>query len=169
MNIYDAYKIFGYADIPSLEDINRDYRRLAAKFHPDRNPAGLTIMQAVNEARDCLVQAIESGLTMQQPKEATTENFDDTLYAAIVAVINLEGVILELCGVWLWLTGNTKEHKEAIKLAGYKWSSTKSAWYFRAEEYRSFNRKKHSLDEIRGKHGSAIVRARMTNLIGARA
>jgi hypothetical protein len=166
MNLYDAYKLFNYSAIPCAEDVARDYRRLAAKYHPDRNPAGVHMMQSVNAARDVILDAIDRGDTTA-PKAATVENWDDLLNDAICAAVCLDGVIVELCGSWVWLTGNTKEHKEAIKAAGYKWASGKNAWYFRPEEYRSFNRKAHSLDEIRGKHGSAIVRARMGNLLTA--
>lgn len=31
---------------------------------------------------------------------------------------------------WYWVSGDTKPHKEALKAAGGRWSSKRSAWYF---------------------------------------
>ena len=35
----------------------------------------------------------------------------------IEKIINLQGIIIEICGSWVWLTGNTYFHKKEIKEA----------------------------------------------------
>ena len=69
----------------------------------------------------------------------------------------MEGVTIEVCGIWVWLSGNTKTHKDAIKEAGYKWASKKMQWYFRPDDYKSSSRGTLSMDEIRERHGSQTI------------
>jgi len=72
--------------------------------------------------------------------------------------LSLEGVEIELMGLWVWLTGNTREHKETLKTWNeshankWKWSPKKTAWYFAGVP--TFNRKETTLDEIRNAYGS---------------
>lgn len=41
------------------------------------------------------------------------------------------GLAIRETSLCLWLAGDTKPHKDALKKAGAKWSHKKSAWYFR--------------------------------------
>lgn len=83
-------------------------------------------------------------------------DFGEALNAAINAVIGLTDIVIEVCGAWVWLTGDTKAHKEAIKAAGYWWACKKSAWYFRPPDHKSRN--KGDLEKIRDTYGSASVK-----------
>ena len=35
------------------------------------------------------------------------------------------GLVWEVCGTWLWASGNTKEHKEVLKSLGFHYASKK--------------------------------------------
>ena len=73
--------------------------------------------------------------------------------------MKLDGLTVELCGCWLWISGNTKEHKEALKAAGCRWSKPKSMWYWRhPEDGRSYYRSKSTMADIRTKYGSQVFR-----------
>lgn len=74
-----------------------------------------------------------------------------------MAVIDLDGIVIEICGSSIWLSGNTKEHREVLKTAGYKYAPKKVMWSFCGGK-RSFSRDKFSMDDIRSAHGSATVR-----------
>ncbi len=53
MNYKDYYKILGVAKDASQKDIKKAYRKLAAKYHPDKNPkdtAAEEKFKEVNEA-----------------------------------------------------------------------------------------------------------------------
>ena len=41
------------------------------------------------------------------------------------------GLAVRETSLCIWLSGDTKPHKDALKKAGAKWSAKKSAWYFR--------------------------------------
>ena len=74
-------------------------------------------------------------------------------------IINLEGLVIEIVGSWVWITGNTKEHKEVLKANGFYYASKKKAWYLKPNDYVAKSRKHYSLDEIKSKYGSTKVEA----------
>ena len=151
MNNYDAAKVLGISDSLTPDLIKQAYRRACMKYHPDRNPAGSEMMILVNEAYDVL-KDFTGDLDTKQGS-----NYGDLLNDALNAIITLPDIEIEVCGSWVWLSGDTKTHKVIIKEAGYKWSPKKSMWYFRPAGFKSYGRGKYSMDEIRTKYGSASV------------
>lgn len=73
----------------------------------------------------------------------------------IEALLKLDGLEVELCGCWLWIGGNTRQHKGAMKAAGCRWNPTKHLWYWRPAYGAScLHRGNASIGEIRMKYGS---------------
>lgn len=156
MNIKDALSILGLTACADPEAIKAAYRKACIKYHPDKNPAGLEMMKAVNVAYQFLREISYNGA--ERPiDEAVNVDFGDELNAAINAVFGLSGVNIEVCGAWVWLTGNTREHKDTIKAAGYYWACKKVAWYFRPADYKSSNRGDWDLEKIRDTYGSMSI------------
>jgi len=156
MNIKDALSILSLTASADQSGIKSAYRKACAKYHPDRNPAGLEMMKAVNVAYQFLIEISYNGTECPIDEEVNSD-FGDMLNNAINAIIGLSGVNIEICGAWVWLTGNTKEYKEAIKAAGFWWAKKKSAWYFRPPDYKSKNKGDWDLEKIRDKYGSTSV------------
>jgi hypothetical protein len=71
--------------------------------------------------------------------------------------IRLEGLQIEICGTWLWVTGKTFQVKESLKELGFRYSSDKLSWYYRQSDYRSGNQKPVPLEMIREKYGTNVV------------
>jgi len=147
MNIYDAAKILGLSGDLTPADIKTAYRTACRTYHPDVNPAGEEMMKVINAAFEVL-KDYEGSIKEEQSDYG--ELFND----ALKAVLPCLGLVVEICGVWIWVTGDTRTHKEALKLAGFKWAKKKKAWYFRPEQFRSFSRGQSSLEDIRAKYGS---------------
>lgn len=147
MHIYDAAKILGLSGEVTPEVIKIAYRNASKKYHPDINPAGGEMMKLVNAAYDILKDY--SGAIKEQ-----STDYGDNLNAALNSIFGLSGLIIELCGAWVWVTGTTQQHRAQLKESGFKWASKKKAWYFRPEEFRSRSRGKATLDDIRTKYGS---------------
>lgn len=156
MNVLDALRILSLSAGATQAEIKQAYRRAAAKYHPDRNPGGLKMMQLVNEAL-AILKDYKGEAT--QEKASFSDNYLDKLNEVINAIIGLPGLTLELCGLWIWVTGDTRTHKDAIKAAGYFFAPKKAAWYYRPAEYKSYNRGNWSLDDIRTIHGSEKLEA----------
>ena len=157
MNMRDALNILGITgeDI-TLDQCKTAYRRACIRYHPDRNPGGLEMMKAVNAAWQHL-QSLDWDRPVNNA-EGRDSGYGDSLMAFINAVVNLPGISLEVCGSWVWISGDTRPHKDAIKAAGGRWASKKKQWYFRPAEYRSKNRKSEwSMDAIRETYGSQRV------------
>ena len=64
---------------------------------------------------------------------------------------------MEMCGSWLWVSGNTYDHVEKLKELGLKYSPNKKLWYYRPKWSRSSNSTPVSFDFIRRKYGSDTV------------
>ncbi|NPE56592.1 J domain-containing protein [Dickeya dadantii] len=170
MNTNDALNIFGLSGEITLEVIKKEYKRLAIKYHPDKNPAGEYMMKLLNEAFNYLKENIDK-VNVDQSSESGSYDFGDVLNEILnkTIALNMDGVHIEVCGNWIWLTGNTKPYASLLKKnggIGYYFSKNKSAWYFRPEEHKSKNwGKSFSLDEIRVMHGSDGVKKGNKRLI----
>ena len=147
MNIYDAAKILGLSGEINIQDTKSAYRAACKKYHPDINPAGEDMMKVVNEAYEAL-----KDYAGEIKSEQT--DYGDLLNDALNAVSSLPALVIEICGSWVWLTGDTRAHKDALKEAGFKWAAKKKAWYFRPEQFSSRSKGTKTLEEIRTKYGS---------------
>ena len=153
-----------FTGITTLQALKIRYKELAKAYHPDLNPdAGDEAMQQINAQYDALADRLSKvsadGCTEATEQEQRTAQDVAAAYRdIIVRIINLEGLEIELCGSWLWVSGNTRTHKDALKAAGFWWSSKKSMWYWRpAEEGTRHNRRSHSMQYIRERYGSALI------------
>jgi hypothetical protein len=63
------------------------------------------------------------------------------LAAAARDAAKLPGVTVEKTGIFYWAFGDTKQHAETLKAAGWRWSPHKSAWYIKPADYK--RRPKH--------------------------
>lgn len=140
----------------TLDQVKRAYRQACKIYHPDVNPAGTAMMQAVNEAYESLCKET---FPINLTESDNSNNYGEALNNALNAIIGLQGLIIEICGAWIWVSGETRSSKETLKSAGFFWSKQKEMWYFRPESgKRKFYRGNSSIGEIRAKYGSEEIR-----------
>lgn len=135
----------------TLDELKKEYRRLTKIYHPDCG-GDAEKMKALNLEFERMYAKLSEG----------TENATEaaTAYEAIMeSLLNLDGLVIEVCGSWLWISGSTYQHRDALKAAGCKWASAKKLWYWRSPESTSTSHKAVSMDHIREKYGSEIHRA----------
>ena len=149
MNIYDAAKVLSLSGEINPETVKQAYRAACKKSHPDVNPAAGGEMIKLINAAFAVLKDFKGDVKEQQA------NYSELLNDALNAVIGLQGLAIEICGAWVWITGNTRDHKDALKAAAFKWANKKKAWYYRPAEYKSRSHGSSSLYEIREKYGSA--------------
>jgi len=158
MNVQQALNVFGLTGELSKEDIKKAYKKASLKHHPDRNqdnPIAAEIMKAINTAFDFLMANFEKINQYQSSEESERYNYGEEMERVLMELNGLAGVIFEVIGNWIWISGDTKTHKEALKTLGCKWAPKKAKWFFRPEEYKARrNRKEHSIDEIREMYGT---------------
>ena len=146
-----------FTNIRTLDELKAAYRRLALKCHPDMG-GSTEIMQEINAEHDALFEQLKRQHNAHAYEDpATTETAEE--FREILDVL-LPGLTVELCGSWLWISGETRQHKDALKAAGCRWSSSKTMWYWRhPEDARGHYRGKRSMNEIRSKYGSQVFDA----------
>ena len=142
----------------TLEKLKTMYRTLAMKHHPDCG-GNTADMQAINAEYDILFNELKDIHTNASGEtyRATTNEKPEQFRNIIEKLITLDGVVIEIVGSWLWLTGNTYIHREQIKAIGFRWANSKKAWYYHTDEYRKTSRKTFTLDEIRDLYGSQTI------------
>jgi len=153
LSIAQALLVLNISGEINEETIKRAFRKLANKLHPDRNPGDASAaerMKEVNAAYSFLskqsIEAIES---------TATEAHSDNLQKVIACLNQLSGIKYEQMGRWIWISGDTLPHKEALKALGCMWSRQKQLWYFRPKEHKArLNRRTHAQDELREKYGT---------------
>jgi len=154
MKLEDAAKILEISGNLTKADIKKAYKKACTKYHPDKG-GSVEMMQAVNQAYDEL-KDFEGNI------EAGALGYSDLLNEALLKIINLPNIEIEICGAWVWVTGDTKQHSKELGKngAGFWWAKKKKAWYFRPADWKSSSRGDWSLDRIRGEHGSQKVNTR---------
>lgn len=133
----------------NLDELRAEYRRLIKLHHPDVGGNAET-MKAINNEYDLRFDELKRGT----PHAGETP---DAYRAAVESLLHLQGIIIELCGSWLWVTGNTYVYRETLKAAGYRFAAKKRAWYWHPEDAYTTGRGKKTLEQIRMRYGSQAV------------
>jgi hypothetical protein len=138
------------------DDIKRRWRDLCKKHHPDLG-GDLRTMQEVNAEYETSLRDMYRH-TMDADKTEERIATDKETAAKVQEIILLDGLIVELCGRWVWVTGSTFEHRAALKTAGFRFAARKAAWYWHKPGDAPGKHRAWSLDQIRAAHGSMILR-----------
>ena len=110
----------------SLDEVKRKYKELALKHHPDRG-GDTRIMQAVNNEYD----AIKKNPFFKFWKEKEESQQDYVQFPDIISkIIGFKDITIELCGNWLWISGNTYKHRKQLKQFGFLYADKKKIWYW---------------------------------------
>lgn len=138
----------------TLEDLKKLYRDLAMKHHPDRG-GNVETMKEINALYDEFFDKLKEvhknkdGETYTKATEETAAEFQ----TIIEKLIKMDGIHIEVIGSFIWISGDTKKHKEDLKLMKFRWSSKKLMWYKSPDGYRRYGSKEYDIDEIRGMYG----------------
>lgn len=149
-----------FSNPQTLEELKKQYKKLAMQHHPDIG-GNIQDMQEINAEYDRFFEMLKNthqtvdGKTYTAKTETaeTAAEFKDI----INHIVNLDNIIIEICGSWIWLTGDTYKHREKLKHLKFGFSKSKVAWYYHTEGYRKHNNRLYSLDEIRDLYGSETV------------
>jgi hypothetical protein len=139
------------------------YQVASKKYHPDINPGGLDMMKLINLAYELL--SSKMGLWFVEDGENGI-SIDEAIQAIFDKIKHLDGLEFEICGTWLWVSGNTYKHKAYIKSAGFKWSKNKSQWYWHNGTYKKKNKKILAMDDIRNLFGSVRLTSEPLTALG---
>ena len=72
-------------------------------------------------------------------------------------IINLN-IDIEICGSWIWVSGNTYGCKAELKQNGFRWASKMKMWYWHNPEEVTRSYGKTTMADIRTKYGSQVIK-----------
>ena len=165
MKTGEALKLFNFKAGKDVTEENARERwtELSRKHHPDMG--GSTEMMAlINDAYDTLKRAIKDEFISKiDPVDYDLEAlFKEVLHN----IRGLSGIKIEVCGSWLWISGDTKEHRQTLKQAGCRWSKNKAMWsWHHPEQKKSRKRSTWNIDKIRETYGSQEIESSQQRLI----
>lgn len=163
-----------FTNVKTLDELQTLYRKLLNEIHPDKHAgespeqiAGWTVKtQQLNaeyaitaaklRATDAKAKAKASG-----KPEPTTADFDswavvdEEIRKQIEKIVFLPDIEIEICGFWVWVSGETKPVRHELKAAGYLWAPKKEKWYFAGVP--SSSRGSIPMEDIRARYGSTKV------------
>jgi curved DNA-binding protein CbpA len=155
-----------FKDVNTLEELRKQYKELLKKYHPD-NPQGSTeATQDINAEYDKLFRLLKDKHESNTEQTNNKTSYDDMKYnfeedeklrEVLQSIIHLSDITIEVCGSWIWVSGNTYPHKEELKQYGLKYASKKKQWYWHSEAFRKKGKKALSMDDIRSYYGSTEV------------
>jgi len=145
-----------------IEDIKGQYKRLALKLHPDMG-GSVEEMARLNVEFDFLkthnfnVHKGQSGDVYTDQTQDRPDDVTDRFKDIIDQLIHMDGLEIEICGAFLWIGGNTKEHKDDLKAMGMRWASKKRRWFLAPQGWRKRGRRELTMGEIRSSYGSQRI------------
>ena len=159
-----------FKNCTTKEECKKMYKKLAFKHHPDRGGDVDTMKEINNEfdwiMKNGIFKSAKAKKDTKKDYDFSTSQFKDI----ITALLKFKGLEIEITGVFIWVTGNTYQHKEVLKQLGFRYSRNKKAWYTAPKEYftqKTYYKKSYSMNEIRNKYGSTRFESEgSTKMIG---
>jgi curved DNA-binding protein CbpA len=154
----------------TIEEAKRQYKRLILTHHPDLAAKnGMTVEEAtkatqtINAEWDYLkahnynIHETKDGGVYTDWNQDVADDVTAKYADIIEALIHMEGVVIELCGSFIWLSGNTYEHKSDIKGLGFRWANKKKMWFLAPSDWKKKGHKELSMSDIRNTYGSQVI------------
>ena len=134
-----------FKNFTTIEELKKEYKKLAFELHPDRGGSQKEFVEMSAEYEKLLNDLNGGANTMDKFKFIVDE------------LIKYSDLTVEICGSWIWISGNTKEHKQKLKELKCKWANAKKMWYY-TEDKPKKRHKTLTMNEIRIKYNSQVYK-----------
>ena len=149
----------------TIDTLRAAWKRLVMQLHPDKggNHESFTAMKNEYDYLCGLRAACELGRANEKHEEPKyTRESEIALREMIEKLVRVPGIQIEICGTWLWITGNTFMQHTTLSALGLKFSGSKKAWYYAASIRKTFWKGRYSLQQIRNRFGSEKIESTAT-------
>jgi curved DNA-binding protein CbpA len=142
----------------TLNEVKSLFKKLALKHHPDRMGGNEEIMKEINHQYELIAK--NPFFKFDSANEECKKDYRD--FPEIITKIIRFDIAIEVCGNWIWLSGNTYRYRKQLREFGFLYAHLKKMWYWRPYDYKSFNQSTKSMQYIRKKYGSDQVETTIT-------
>lgn len=158
-----------FSNCKTTDEARKRYFQLSKIYHSDVDGGDKETMQAINDQYTAFVgksraaadapQGLPEGiLCLPASLPEHPSGSEEEFIKLIGVLVKLPGIDVELCGCWVWVSGNTKAVKDQLKEAGCKFAAKKAMWYWAPAESRGKRRRGSvEMSAIRAKYGSRRI------------
>lgn len=143
--------------IKSLDDLKKQYHKLAKIYHPDAGGSDEQMKQLNNEYEK-LREKLIAGAKLDDDKKDLEEELDEVYKTIIDKLISFPAIDIEIIGNWIWVSGNTYPIRDVLKKVGFKFSKNKKMWYWHSSGYRKHSDKMFDIEEIRAMYDTKEIK-----------
>ncbi|MBP5977540.1 hypothetical protein HW132_33730 [Brasilonema sp. CT11] len=145
-----------FATAKTVEEIKSLFRTLAMEHHPDRG-GDETMMKEINRQYHEALKSCHGQASQTEEGNERTYSYkaevETELMNKLLELLKLRSLNIALIGYWIWVSGDTKANKEALKAAGLRWHSERKVWYYKPQGWKNSKKSKGSLGELAQKYG----------------
>ena len=147
-----------FSDVRTAEECKKRYYRLCKDYHPDNGGNEDVFKEIQNEFSRAWEYyknrpfKQEKGVYEDTEKGSTINS--DFLKSMLEKIATYSMIEIEICGTWIWLSGNTYPYRTELSKLGFKWSKSKKKWYFAEGLSNKKCRGRKSMQQIRLEFGS---------------
>lgn len=150
-----------FKDCRTAEQGKKLYHDLVKRFHTDN---GATDEETIKRINAEFSEWWKTHKNLHYSEEKHSEYTKETSETAeeFIEIIRklsaLSGVVVEICGSWLWISGNTYPYRDQLHSFNCYWSKQKHMWYWAGDDFQRSNRRTgKSMAYIRSTYGSEKV------------
>lgn len=140
-----------FAELKTVEAIKLHYRKLAKEHHPDLGGDPET-MKEINSQYHMVLKSCD-GQKSDGHSYHYKQDVEEEIMMKLQELLKLRSLDIALIGFWIWVTGDTKKNKEALKSAGLKWHSKRKCWYYKPKDWKRSYHSNNDLSELADKYG----------------
>ena len=157
-----------FKGISNQAALRKAFVQLLKKHHPDNGGDAETCKQ-INAEYEYLMQNLpKTGEAKTEADKKAAEDLDKEIREALEKVVTLDGINIEVVGTWIWIDGNTYQHRATLAGLGYKWSKSRKKWHFTPYgESKYYKGKKKDFDVLRAIYGSSEIETEKKPLLSA--
>lgn len=164
VNIKVVSGFFDTSIITTLDQLKKEYLKLAKKYHPDAGGTTVQFQDLQNEYEK-LLKKLVNGSNLNEEQKKNEFELDEAIRKVIDSLVNIQNINIELIGQWLWISGDTypvKEVFKSLKMFPVKKNDT-FYWVYKGAE--SSGRGKMDMEQIKAKYGVTNLKAPQTKRI----
>ncbi len=146
-----TFKYFSLTKESKIDDVKKQYKKMAFKLHPDVGGSTEEMQELNNE--------YEKALKFIGDNNNKNYSVDMDFIQIIEDLIQMgmDNVQIEICGWFIYVSGNTKPYKNKLSEKKLIWNSKKIAWYWKPPWYVKRGGDTWDMSKIRETWGSQIV------------